>query len=590
MRLSVDCPDCGASFAVKPERAGLKVACKVCGAKVLVPEDATALATNTISRTGSTRRTSSKKKPQGSPGLLLGLGVGGGVGAIGIIVVLVMMSGGGGQPAAPGGDLSAQTTEASTPVVVAPPVSATTTPMLAEAGSPAQPEMPANLVATVDSASPIPASAAVAKVELSAEATTSETAGRPDLPSKTGSSTKMELPDLIALVEPSVVRINVVTSTGGGTGSGFIVDQAGTIVTNYHVVQGAVRAEVEFTDGTKASVTGFRHLVSEKDIAIIDIDLPSERIKPVAVAESLPQKGIDVAAFGTPLGLSFTASNGIVSALRTAEQMLEMVGEQKQGDWIQTTAPISHGNSGGPLVDMYGRVVAMNTLGFDGDVGQNLNFAISCVDIRGAITAAPSRIQPLKPESLPPPKTEGPLSGDAIIDEVGTPNGAKLFADLKEIALINARRRSSFDPTGAIWERVILRSQSAIEKSGIELSFGEPAPDAALMIVHLELKPTRKGTAGTQELVIKTELICIDPFAKRAKQAVRVWKGEDVVGTIALEAALAGQVPRTADTNLAKFFQSFRTAFNKAQRDAKAAAETTESGKPEQQTVPPKSP
>jgi len=588
--LSVDCPDCGASFAVKPERAGLKVACKICGAKVLVPEDATALATSTISRTGSTtRRASSRKQPKGSPGLLVGLGVGGGVGAIGIIVVLVMMSRGGGQPAAPASDLPAQTAEASDAVAVASPATAAT-PMLAGVESPAQPEALSNATAAIGTSSPMPPTTAVAQVELSAEASTTDTAGKPDLPSATGAATKMELPDLIALVEPSVVRINVVTSGGGGTGSGFLVDQAGTIVTNYHVVQGAVRAEVELTDGTTANVTGFRHLISEKDIAIIDIDLPSEKLKPVAVAESLPQKGIDVAAFGAPLGLSFTASNGIVSALRTAEQMLEMVGEQKQGDWIQTTAPISHGNSGGPLVDMYGRVVAMNTLGFDGDVGQNLNFAISCVDIRGAIAEAPSKIQPLKPDSLPPPKTDGPLSGDAIVDEVGTPNGAKLFADLKEIALINARRRSSFDPTGAIWERVILRSQTAIEKSGIELSFGEPAPDAALMIVHLELKPTRKGTAGTQELVIKTELICIDPFAKRAKQAVRVWKGEDVVGTIALEAALAGQVPRTADTNLAKFFQSFRTAFNKAQRDAKAAAETTESGKSEQQSVPPKSP
>lgn len=457
--------------------------------------------------------------------------------------------------------------------------------MAGESAVVAKPEMLSNSVNATESTPATPATTVVAKVELSTDASATETKIRPDLPSTSGSSTKLELPDLITLVEPSVVRINTVAPDGAGQGSGFVVDLQGTVVTNYHVMEGATRAQVEFADGTTAQVTGYRYLLSEKDIAIITIDLPPDKLKPLPVAEVLPQKGISVAAFGAPLGLSFTASDGIVSALRKPDDMLENLNAQVQGDWVQTTAPVSPGNSGGPLVNMFGAVIGMNTMGRRS--GQNLNFAISCVDIRAAIAAAPSQILALKEGAIPAQKTDGPLSGDAVIDEVGTPAGAKLFADLKEIFLINAMRRSSFDPTGAIWERVILRSQSAIEKSGVLLSFGQPAPDAAVMIVHLELKPTRKGTVGTQELVIKAELICVDPFAKRAKQAVRVWKGEEVVGTIALEAALAGQVPRSADTNLGKFFQSFRSAISKAQRDVKAAAEAENksSGQPEQPTT-----
>lgn len=577
MRLSVDCPECGASFSVKPERAGMKVACKECGAKVRVPEDATALGNSTISRSGFTRRSSSRSKSQNSPGMMIGLGIGGGVGVVGIIAVLVMMSGRGNPPAAPAVPVTDSPAAGPALEVAA---NAVSTPAVSSAATvTAESSMPAPEIQTTPLVSTEAVPTDAPKTNVTATNSVAEPVSKPTELSVTASPTKLDLPDLIALVEPSVVRINSITPEGGGTGSGFVVDYEGTIVTNYHVMEGATRAQVEFADGTTAPVTGFRFLLSEKDIAIIDIDLPSEKLKPVAIADVLPQKGISVAAFGAPHGLSFTASDGIVSALRKAEDMLENLGAQVQGDWVQTTTPISPGNSGGPLVNMYGAVVGMNTMGRRS--GQNLNFAISCVDIKAAVAAAPSQLHALKEGAIPEPKTNGPLSGDKVLDEVGTVHGAKLFSELKEIFLLNALRRSSFDPTGAIWDRVIVRSQLAVEKSGIELSFGEPAPDAALMIVHLELKPTRKGTAGTQELHIKTELICIDPFAKRAKQAVRVWKGEDVLGTISLDAALAGQVPRTADTNLAKFFQTFRTAYQKAVRDAKAATETPESDKPE---------
>jgi hypothetical protein len=86
------------------------------------------------------------------------------------------------------------------------------------------------------------------------------------------------------------------------------------------------------------------------------------------------------------------------------------------------------------------------------------------------------------------------------------------------------------------------------------------------------LKNTRKGTSGTQELVISAELICADPAAKgSASPLVRVWKSEETLGTVALEALITGNFPRQADEKLAKFFQSFLSARMKVVREAPAA-------------------
>jgi hypothetical protein len=161
-------------------------------------------------------------------------------------------------------------------------------------------------------------------------------------------------------------------------------------------------------------------------------------------------------------------------------------------------------------------------------------------------------------------------------EEYDTDRGRRLFAEVHEIFLINASHIRNFDPTDEIWNRVILRSQKAVEKSGIELSFGQPAPDAAVLMVYLEMKRSRKGTQGTQELFVKAELICFDPLAKKnVSPLAKVWKDERSVGTVSLDSAMMGKVPRSVDENLSKFFSSFRTAYNravKAQKEAKTTA------------------
>src|SRR5262249_2812347 len=111
-----------------------------------------------------------------------------------------------------------------------------------------------------------------------------------------------------------------------------------------------------------------------------------------------------------------------------------------------------------------------------------------------------------------------------------------------------------------------------VEKSGIQLSEGEPRPDTAFMVVMLEMKPSKKGTDGTQDLTVTAELTCVDPLAKKnASPLAKVWKAEKKIGTIGIGAAASGRVPRPVDANLAEFFGSFRTAYNRAVKANKEA-------------------
>ena len=388
---------------------------------------------------------------------------------------------------------------------------------------------------------------------------------------------KLNYEQLISQVEPAIVRINFVGQDRAGLGSGFVVDKSGTIVTNYHVITGAKKVEVEFANGTTVKAVGFRAVNPQKDIAIIKIDFAPEKLTVVPLAEAPPNKGAEVMAFGTPLGLSFTSSKGIISALRSEEEMRDQMGVDVRGSWLQTDTPISSGNSGGPLVDLYGRVVGMNTM--TNRRGQNLNFAVSSVDILAELKKAPLEVREFKPDDLK--EYSKSLDRKLASEEFGTEKGRKLFANVEEIFLLNATNAKTvaLDPSGRIWDRVILKSKSTVEKSKIRLSFGEPAIDAAVMFVILELKNSRKGTVGTQELKITAQLICADMSGKKSESPYcMVWKEEETVGTISLAALETGTFPRTADEKLASLFTKFRTAYFKAVREQKEAEDKAKDG------------
>lgn len=182
-------------------------------------------------------------------------------------------------------------------------------------------------------------------------------------------------------VAPSVVHIRVVQHVSGmevprieipgwpeppqdfyrrGTGSGFVWDTAGHIVTNYHVVQGAEKVEVAFLDGTRvlAEIVGSD---PDSDLAVLKVDLPAERLRPVTPGDSdalfVGQRTI---AIGNPFGQEWTLTTGVVSAL--GRTLPSGTSQFSIPEMIQTDAAINPGNSGGPLLDREGRVIGVNTM------------------------------------------------------------------------------------------------------------------------------------------------------------------------------------------------------------------------------------
>jgi S1-C subfamily serine protease len=142
-----------------------------------------------------------------------------------------------------------------------------------------------------------------------------------------------------------------------GSGSGFVWDDIGHVVTNFHVVQDADSAKVTLGDGEfEATIVG---AARDQDLAVLKIAAPREKLVPIRVGTSADlQVGQKVFAIGNPFGLDFTLTNGIVSALG---RTIQTVSNATIFDVIQTDAAINPGNSGGPLLDSSGRLIGVNT-------------------------------------------------------------------------------------------------------------------------------------------------------------------------------------------------------------------------------------
>ncbi|HWB09628.1 MAG TPA: trypsin-like peptidase domain-containing protein [Pirellulales bacterium] len=233
----------------------------------------------------------------------------------------------------------------------------------------------------------------------------------------------------------------VVVDTGRGLGSGFVYDELGTIVTNYHVIEGAQKIVVRFADKSTADVAGYLAIAVGKDLAILRVNPQGRTMQPLRVAGEQPKKAEEVFAFGAPRGLASTVTNGIVSSVRQGSELrdnfkamtgVDVYTEHQHYDldavWIQTTAPISGGNSGGPLVNRQGEVVGLNT--WNRTDGQNLNFAISVEHVKKMMESTQSGVQPLA--SLPKPRKETVSAGTS----------EKTLAYWNEIGKIN---RTLFD-------------------------------------------------------------------------------------------------------------------------------------------------
>src|SRR3954471_14196519 len=197
-------------------------------------------------------------------------------------------------------------------------------------------------------------------------------------------SSTLSVSSLYDRVHKGVVTVKVTTSQGDALGSGFVIDTQGHIVTNDHVVDGASSISVEFDDGASYDAT----LVgadASTDVAVIKVDAPSSELTPLQLGDSSAVGvGDAVVAIGSPLGLDETVTSGIVSALH---RTITSPNNFSIPDAIQTDAAINHGNSGGPLLDLEGRVIGINSQ-IESDSGGNdgIGFAVPSNTVKSVVT------------------------------------------------------------------------------------------------------------------------------------------------------------------------------------------------------------
>jgi putative serine protease PepD len=195
---------------------------------------------------------------------------------------------------------------------------------------------------------------------------------------------------IVASAGPSVVLIRSDEGGGGGaTGTGFVIDTNGTIVTNSHVVEGANRVQVRF-EGKPASVDAeVLGTDLSSDLAVLRVDASNtQKLKPLKFADSDKVRVGDIAlAIGYPLGLDQTLTQGIVSAVDGSP--IKSPNGFSIDKVIQTDAPINPGNSGGPLLDAAGRVIGINsqiaTAGAGGGGNVGIGFAVPSNAVRQVV-------------------------------------------------------------------------------------------------------------------------------------------------------------------------------------------------------------
>jgi putative serine protease PepD len=226
---------------------------------------------------------------------------------------------------------------------------------------------------------------AVALTHGSSSSPTAAAATTTSSPSNTAAVAALSVAQIAKQDTPGVVEVDA-TSTNSQTpfpgsssesaaeGTGFVYDTNGDIVTNEHVVDGASSVRVKLSDGStyKATVVGTD---VSTDIAVLHIDAPASKLTPLALGDSSALAvGDGVVAIGNPFGLDGTVTSGIVSAIN--REISAPDGTPIEGA-IQTDAAINHGNSGGPLLNLAGKVVGV-TSQIQSDSGGNdgVGFAI----------------------------------------------------------------------------------------------------------------------------------------------------------------------------------------------------------------------
>lgn len=192
-------------------------------------------------------------------------------------------------------------------------------------------------------------------------------------PSRSDSPAHEPLTALVARVKRSVAIVLARQGPTQSQGTGFLVSP-NLLATNNHVIRGSLVAKVVFAGGhaTRGAVVASD---PERDVALMRLDDVPTEAAPLELASGMPVQGERILVLGNPLGLEFTASDGIVAALRRVPPF---------GDVIQITAPISPGSSGSPVLAPDGRVLGIAT--FTVTDGQSLNFAVPAENLQRLAT------------------------------------------------------------------------------------------------------------------------------------------------------------------------------------------------------------
>jgi len=206
-----------------------------------------------------------------------------------------------------------------------------------------------------------------------------------------------------------------------GSGSGFVWDRNGHIITNYHVIQGASKAQVTLADRSTwdAELVGS---APEKDLAVLKIKAPNSKMIPIPVGTSEDLRvGQAVYAIGNPFGLDQTLTTGIVSALG---REIQTESGFPVRDAIQTDAAINPGNSGGPLLDSSGRLIGVNTAIYSpSGASAGIGFSIPVAVVRwaapelikyGKIMRPTIGVELLETSDIKRNQLEGPLVMDVV--------------------------------------------------------------------------------------------------------------------------------------------------------------------------------
>jgi S1-C subfamily serine protease len=194
--------------------------------------------------------------------------------------------------------------------------------------------------------------------------------------------------ELPAREAPSLSPFGEPESEGGGTatGSGFVIDSAGHLLTNNHVVEGADRIQVKLGSSDKTYQAKVVGADPATDLALLEVEAPADQLHPLTLGRSSEMEvGDPVVAIGNPFGLDRTVTSGIVSAL---QRQIQAPNGFSISNVIQTDAAINPGNSGGPLINAEGEVIGINSQietggGGNGNVG--IGFAIPIDTVRAEI-------------------------------------------------------------------------------------------------------------------------------------------------------------------------------------------------------------